>query len=78
MCTDYDALPPQRRKVMLFIRSEVESGRPFPSRKAIAQHMGWKRENSSVDVLVTLSWQGFIDMHRDSSGKRLFSLSWSA
>lgn len=45
------ALPPQRQKIMDFIKTELAAGRSFPGPAAVARHMGWKAGRSAADAL---------------------------
>lgn len=63
-------LPPQRQKVWLFILSETEAGRVFPSKPQIAAHMGWKNTTSVSDVLAQLASDGRI-RRRGWQGRRM-------
>lgn len=47
-------MTPLRARVMQFIRDEVKDGRGFPSREAIADHMGWKDVKIAKNVLNVL------------------------
>jgi hypothetical protein len=60
-------MTPQLQRVMDFIEAEIAVGRGFPTRAAIAQHMGWKNGgNAATSVLLQLvgvgrltkSWDG--------------------
>lgn len=50
----------QRLKALAFIRAEIDAGRPFPSRAAIARHMGWKNLSSAADALWALVRDGHL------------------
>lgn len=58
--SDINNLPPQRLRVYLFIKSEIAAGRPFPSNRTIADHMGWKQTSSVADVLAALVKSKFL------------------
>jgi hypothetical protein len=68
-------LPKQRGRVLAFIQSEVAKGRPFPSKRAIRDHMGWSQMTSAADVLNSLVMDGWLRrIGRDEEGRR--SLIW--
>ncbi len=46
---------PQRRRVYEFICAEHEAGRPFPTKRQIADHMGWKNKTGAGDCLNALA-----------------------
>jgi hypothetical protein len=48
----------QQSKVLGFATEEVREGRPFPTLRKIASHMGWKNETSARDCLRKLEWRG--------------------
>jgi hypothetical protein len=47
-------LTPKMWEVLQFIRAEIDAGHPFPSREAIAKHMGWSHKNSANDAMRAL------------------------
>lgn len=49
---------PSTDKVLVFIRSEVASGREFPTHRQIADHMGWKGTPGVRDTLSRLKCRG--------------------
>jgi len=57
-----ETLSPQRAKALAFIKAECASGRGFPTRREIANHMGWRHVGSGVlDVLHALHRRGYLD-----------------
>jgi hypothetical protein len=61
-------LPRQQQRVLDFISAEVGAGRKFPTKREIADHMGWKGESGSNDVLNALAYKGRLD-RRDTKGR---------
>ena len=61
-------LPPQRQKVMDFIAAELRAGREFPSKQAVADHMGWKSPLSAYDALQKLCFRDGV-LTRDIRGQ---------
>lgn len=59
--------PPQRARVLAFIKSEIAAGREFPSDQSIAAHMGWKHGRSAYVVLCHLIGDGHIIREYDRS-----------
>lgn len=55
-----EKLPAQRRKALAFIQAEVSKGRPFPTRRQLCIHMGWKQDGSASDVMANLFYDGFL------------------
>ena len=53
-------LPEKQAKCLAYIRSEITSGRRFPSDHQIATHMGWKNDHSAYDCLKRLEWRGLV------------------
>jgi len=53
-------LPPQRARVLAFIRSQVAAGKRFPHARTIADHMGWRNAGSARQVLDLLVADGFL------------------
>lgn len=64
-----DAIPPQRAKVLAFIREEVGAGRVFPSAAQIAAHMGWRNASSAQQCCSALA--GHRALRRKYDGKRV-------
>lgn len=52
--------PPQRAKVLRFIRAHNEVAGCFPTKREIADYMGWKAEQSAYHVLQALASDGHI------------------
>ena len=46
--------------VFEFIKEELVAGRPFPSKRAIAEKIGWQRKSSVNDILVRLVRAGLL------------------
>lgn len=68
---------PRQKAVLDFVRAEVEAGRAFPSREAIAKHMGWiheHRKRQAFDVLMILSGMGKLERYRNESQQWEFAL----
>lgn len=59
-----DELTPQRLKLLEFVAGRE----PFPSRREIADHMGWKNESSAGEVIRWLAYHGLVGR----SGNRWF------
>lgn len=58
-----------RAGVLAFIKSEIASGRPMPTREQIADHFGWTRQ-SAVDALLALAAAGYLrTVSRRPSGR---------
>lgn len=58
--------PPQRARVLAFIRAEIAAGRAFPTAQAIAAHMGWKTAAGSYHVVMGLAVEdGQLVRYRD-------------
>jgi len=55
---------PQRARVLAFIKAEIAAGRPFPSTRAIADHIGWARTESAANVLAALAVDGLLRRRR--------------
>ena len=53
-------LPPTHRRALEFICREVDAGHRFPSRKQIADAIGYSNPNSISEILATLQGAGFI------------------
>ncbi|MBY0559935.1 hypothetical protein [Hyphomicrobium sp.] len=51
-------LPAQQAVVLAFVVDELAAARPFPSFRAIADHVGWTKEGSARDCLLRLVWRG--------------------
>lgn len=60
-------LPRQQQRAFDFICAELADGRPFPSRKAMREHMGWKNESGVLDVLAALRRKRKIRMRPDGT-----------
>jgi len=52
--------PPQRARVLAFIKEEIGGGRGFPRPRKIADFMGWLNEQSARDVLIGLCGDGHL------------------
>jgi len=66
----YRRLYPKQEEVMAYILATVAAEQRFPSMREISDYMGWKQENSAIDVCQRLSYKGFLA----SSGRRQYSL----
>lgn len=65
---------PRRAEMFAFIKAELAEGHPFPSSRAIADHMNWKNEGSVASALLALcSLDGVLEAYVDE-GKRLYRL----
>lgn len=64
---------PNREKLLRFIKAEIAAGRPFPSKRALAEHMGWKNQSSAADALWALVRVGHLDVDTYGRGAK-FSL----
>lgn len=51
---------PQRQRVLDFITAEIAAGRPFPTHRQIADHMGWKATSSVNEALNFLFYDGHL------------------
>jgi hypothetical protein len=63
---------PRRLKAYQFIKAELAAGRPFPSMRAIADHMGWINESGARDACLTMC--GFDRVLRRTAVKDVFDL----
>lgn len=54
------ALTDRQQRVLAFMRSESAAGRPLPSARAIATHMGWKNANGAADACMALAAKGHL------------------
>lgn len=48
----------RRTELLNLIRCEIEAGRPFPTRAALARAMGWRNESSVADAIWALVKDG--------------------
>lgn len=63
----------RRGELLAIIRKELEAGRLFPTRQALADRIGWKNESSVNDALWALVKDG--ELVATQSGRRFtFSL----
>lgn len=53
-------LPPQRARVLAFIKEEIARGRGFPRLRTIAEKMGWAHADSARAVLLALCGDGHL------------------
>lgn len=53
-------VPPRQAAALAFIHERLAQGRPFPTNREIADHMGWKNESSANDCLRRLQWRGLL------------------
>ncbi len=57
----------RRGDLLAFLREEAKAGR-WPTRKAMAEHMGWKNESSADDAIWALVKDGHLKVKQ--SGRR--------
>ena len=60
-----EALPvlDSERRVYAFCVQFDKQHRRMPSRREIADHIGWKRESAATDVLIRLKARGVMSCH---------------
>ena len=51
-------LPPQQARVLAFIVATLGKRGRFPTGREIANHMGWRGEQSAYDCMCRLEWRG--------------------
>lgn len=64
---------PQQARVLDFIKARDGVGQPFPTRREIADHMGWKNVSGALDCLHALSANGYLERTREGR-QYVFSL----
>lgn len=74
-------LPPQRKRAYEFIIAHHADTGDLPSARKIADHMGWKNSNSSVDLFYRLRADGLMDdvgreHYFDAKGAKRTRLLW--
>ena len=67
-------LPRQQERVLGFIRAEIAANRDFPTKRMIADHMGWNSEAGPSDVLNALDGKGYITRRHAKGNGWIYSL----
>ncbi len=53
-------LSTRQHLTVAFVRSEIAAGRPFPTTRQIADHMGWSETSRALDMLQSLLGKGLV------------------
>lgn len=68
-----DILSESRLKLFIFIKSEIDAGRPFPTAPKLCDHMGWINIGSVRDSIAALKKRALSAIGRESENPHMKS-----